>query len=249
MKRIFLYHAHVVGLSGEITVPFSEVIPVQAASAIPVTGGYCATRVEDFRYRDMLSFRSATTITSGSFSESDDAWSTLMTAEVEGFNLLNVVTADRVVARLASKHPRNGGEPSIIPLGSYFENLRIAGHEIKAQMDEEHFGRCPKYSDLRNAINAEMEFRQQISHEEDLSARPPNGILLCSLLKRVGEFPGLETRGNSIHVPHFGTVHLGEFLITPSSRTITMIRFELGSTPKGHGSVSSGSGNGEPYPP
>lgn len=249
MERTFLYHAHVTGLSGEVTLPFHELIPVQAASAIPVTGGYCATRVGNFNYRDMISFRSATSITSGSFSESDDAWSTLMTTEVEELNVLDVLTAHRVVARLTSKHPRNGEEPSIIPLGSYFENLRIGGNEINVQVDDRSFVRCAKYSELREQINQNLDFRHQLSHREDLSARAPKGILLCTVLKMLGDYPGLEVNGNSVHMPQFGTVFLGEFLVTPYSRTITMVRLVLGSTPKGHVTIGSGSGNGEPYPP
>ena len=249
MERTFLYHAHATALTGEITLPFHEPIQVQAPSAIPVTGGYCKTRSENFNYRDMISFRAATSITTGSLSEPDDAWSTLMTADIEGLNLLNVVTADRVVARLASKHPRRGGEPSIIPLGSSFQNLRIAGCEVTVELDDERFSRCQRYGELRNAINEDLEFRQQLSHEEDLSTRAPNGSLLGTLVKKIGDCPGVEIKANSIRIPQFGTVYLAEFLISPYSRTITMIRCVLGSTPKGHATIGSGSGNGEPYPP
>src|SRR5208283_2842736 len=99
MEQQFLYHALASGVSGQITLPFQHLIEVQAPSALPSTGGYSASRVEGFRYEDILSFSSASTVATGS--ESGESFNTLATATVEGLNILNVVKADRVVARLA----------------------------------------------------------------------------------------------------------------------------------------------------
>src|SRR5215831_8902264 len=102
MERTFFYHALASGVSGRITAPFQDLIEVQAASALPHTGGYSAARVENFRYKEILSFRSSTTLTIGSFSEDKRKYNTLATTTVEGLNILDAVTADRIVARLAS---------------------------------------------------------------------------------------------------------------------------------------------------
>jgi hypothetical protein len=251
MERTFLYHAHASGVSGRITLPFDEVIPVQAPAAIPVTGGYSATRVENFRHRDIVSFRSATSIVSGDFSARDQAYETLMSATIEGLNILDVVTADVIVARLSSRHPKDGGEPSIIPLGSYFENLRIAGCKVEAPLNNDQFMRCPRYQDLRRVIDEDAEVRSRLSRGfADLSAQPRNGALLCSLAGDVTvNCRELKADGHAIHVPQFGTVYLAEFLITPYSRSITMLRAELGSPVQGQVTSGGGSGNGEPYPP
>lgn len=251
MERTFLYHAHASGVSGRITLPFNEIIPVQAPAAIPTTGGYCATRVENFRYRDIVSFRSATSIVSGEFSAKEQAHETLMTATIEGLNILDMVTADVIVARLTSRHSQDGGEPSIIPLGSYFENLRIAGCKVKAPLNTEPFVRCPRYQELRQFINEDAEIRSRLSRGfADVSAQPRNGALLCSLASDVNlDCRELKADGHAIHVPQFGTVYLAEFLITPYSRSITMLRAELGSPVQGQVMSGGGSGNGEPYPP
>jgi len=251
MERTFLYHAHASGVSGRITLPFDEVIPVQAPAAIPVTGGYSATRVENFRYRDIVSFRSATSIVSGDFSAKDQAYETLMSATIEGLSILGVVTADVIVARLSSRHPKDGSEPSIIPLGSYFENLRVAGCKVEAPLNTEQFVRCSRYQELREVINEDPEVRSRLSRGfADLSAQPRNGALLCSLASDVGvKCRELKAEGHAIHVPQFGTVYLAEFLIMPYSRSITMLRAELGSPVQGQVTSGGGSGNGEPYPP
>lgn len=251
MERTFLYHAHATGTSGRITLPFDEVIPVQAPAAIPVTGGYSTVRVEGFRYRDILSFRSATSIVSGDFSVKEQAFETVMSSTIEGLNILDVVTADVVVARIASRHPKDGGEPSIIPVGSYFENLRVAGCKVDVPLNTELFTRCSRYREVRQTINEDGAVRTRLSHGfADLSAQPPGGALLCSLANGVSvNCREVQTEGHAIHVPHFGTVYLAEFLITPYSRSITMLRAELGSAVEGKISSGGGSGNGQPFPP
>ena len=128
MEKTFLYHALASGVSGNITLPFHELIEVHAASALPFTGGHSASRAESFRFKDIISFSSASTITTGS--ETSDAYNTLATATVEGLNILNLVKADRVVARLASKYSKDSRQHSATIAGSYFENLRIAGNLV-----------------------------------------------------------------------------------------------------------------------
>ena len=59
-----------------------------------------------------------------------DGYTTLVTSVVEGLNILDVVTADLVVAQISTDHPLVGYVPSITFLGTRFENLRIAGHKV-----------------------------------------------------------------------------------------------------------------------
>jgi hypothetical protein len=251
MERTFLYHAQATGVSGRITLPIDEVIPVQAPAAIPVTGGYSFTRVENFRHRDIVSFRSATSVVQGDFNAHDQAHETLVSTTIEGLNILDVVTADVIVARITSRHPKEGREPSIIPLGSHFENLRIAGCPVEVRLDAGLFLRCQHYSEIRETIQADPEVRARLSYGfADVAEQPPNGALLCSLAAEVKvHCRELKADGHAIHVPHFGTVYLAEFFILPHTRSITMLRAELGSAVKGHVKSGGGSGNGQPYPP
>src|SRR5215472_2739782 len=129
--RTFHYHACANVLSGHFTRPFQDVIDVQAASSLPVTGGHGRARVEDFRFREFFSFRKGYTHVSGSHQADDGSHNTLVTSTVEGLNLLDIVTADRITARLYSKHGANAKEGSFTMVGSRFENLRIAGCDVK----------------------------------------------------------------------------------------------------------------------
>ena len=56
-------------------------------------------------------------------------------------------------------------------------------------------------------------------------------------------------KGHGFVIPKFGKLFLGEILIEHGRRTLTMVRFELGSPVAGTGAVVALDGNGRPYPP
>src|SRR2546430_9166681 len=134
--RHFHYHASGHALSGELTRPVQRVIEVQAGISLPSTGGVGSSRVENFRVDEVVSFKRAYSHVAGSVKEErgKEIYTTHATATVEGLNILDVVTADRIVARLSSSFeeppPEKPGpyEGKVLLVGSKFENLRIAGH-------------------------------------------------------------------------------------------------------------------------
>jgi hypothetical protein len=221
MDQKFLYHALASGFSGQITVPFQHLIEVQAPSALPPTGGYSASRAEGFRYEEILSFSSASAVTTGS--ESSGSFNTLATATVEGLNILNVVKADRVVARLASKYSKDSRNYSATVAGSHFENLRIAGCPLKIEIDPKRlkFTRRPEKSELGA-------FATPVDLEE------------CRGVERLED--------GALYVPHFGRIYLAELLVTACYLSITMFRIVLGCAVEGKVTGPHASTNGEGMP-
>lgn len=247
MPNRFLYHAQAMGLSGRITLPFDELIEVQAASALPQTGGYSSSQADYFSYKQIVSFASAKTQATGSYSAKDKAYNTLVTATIEKLDVLGQVTADRVVAHLTSKHPESGGQPSIIPLGSYFENLRIAGCPVDVHLDAATFTELATYNGVLERLQADRDWHRRLLGEERPAASPGEA-LLCSLVREIRPHCSeLEPKGCRIFVPHFGTVYLGEFLIQPYQRSLTMVRIDLGCAVEGHVAACIVAGNGEGY--
>jgi hypothetical protein len=61
---------------------------------------------------------------------------------VEGLNVLDVVTADRVVGQISTEHPlyEDGCVPTVTFLGTRFDNLRISGHPVKIERDLDIIG-------------------------------------------------------------------------------------------------------------
>lgn len=221
MELKFLYHALASGLSGQITLPFHHTIEVKAPSALPFTGGYSSAREKEFRYEQILSFESAESVTTGS--ETANFYETLATSTIEGLNILNVVTADRVVARLASKYSKDKGERSVTFTGSHFANLRVAGCPLEVTIDPA---------------------RTKTSRH---SAQAQYGTFATSIdLKNCPSVERLDDGG--LHVPQFGKVYLAESVVTSCYQSISMIRVVLGCAVEGHLALLHASTNGEPMP-
>ena len=144
----FRYHASAVGASGTLYAPYSQLIPAQASAALPDIGGVAHNVAGRFDCERVLRFDTARSELIGRYDEKDGSHETGITVVVERLNILDMVTADRIVARLISKHPKGGKEPSITITGSHFENLRVAGQIIDPDLDTGTFASYPRYSDI-----------------------------------------------------------------------------------------------------
>lgn len=253
----FHYHACAHAFSGHFTRPFEHQIDVQAASALPITGGHGQARVEDFQFREFLSFRKGATHVSGAPLQEDSktrTHNTLVTASIEGLNLLDVVTADRIVARLYSKHREGEAEGSFNMIGSRFEGLRIADCDVDIKLDLELFERIPTYGDAIKEFEKKGDFRRiaedPFKSGQTLKEIKPCGSILCSCVKEIKTTcPGVIPVGHhGFHVPGFGTIFLGEVLIQHAQRTLTMIRYEIGSAVSGTGTAVQAFSDGRGYP-
>src|SRR5215471_3747209 len=130
-KRVHYYHADVNAFGGHIETPIKQLIPVAAPSSIPPVGGYESAHSERYQLEGVLSFESAHTQVAGSVSHKTGGWTTLASATVEGLNVLNVITADRIVAQIATEHPPEGYNPTVTFVGTQIQNLRISGFPVE----------------------------------------------------------------------------------------------------------------------
>jgi hypothetical protein len=254
MKIRFLYHAEAAAATGQLTLPHQELIEVAASASVPINGGHGRATAEKFNHRDIISFDRAHVHVVGSYSEKDGAHGSLASATIEGVNILNMVTCDRIVLRLTSKHPEDGAEASFIPLGSRFENLRIAGHRIDVDLATDLFTHHSTWSKLTQAYQHDEHFRREISHLSMIPAHGSNlpaskGILGVTLARGLDKLPGgLIKVDHGIYVPHFGTVYLGEYFRSERSHRLLMLHVDLGCAVEGCGGIGSGQTNGEGYP-
>jgi hypothetical protein len=252
-QKAFLYNAHGHALSGHIQRPFDQLIEVQAGASLPTIGGHGKSRVDNYQLQQFVSFKSAYSHVSGSQNKNDGSYTTLVSATIEGLNVLDFVTADRVVARISSHHTLQDDEPSIITLGSKFENLRIAGCPVEVELDHEFFLRMDTFEAVRKELDSNSVFRKiaedpfQTGHSQKLSNQP--GAVLCTLVKSMTTTcPGVKRKGHTFEVPQFGKIFVGEIMAQHSRRTLTMLRLELGSPVSGPMIMCQVQGNGTTYP-
>lgn len=250
----FYFDACSQALIAQFTRPFGDMIEAQASSSICSTGGYSSARVDDFRYRDLISFKAGYTYISATYDDDAESNDTLATATVEGLNILDVLTADRIVARTCSKHPEDAPEGLVTMHGCTFENLQISGQPVKMELNFALFDKIQTFKDAQAAYLEKGEFWQiakdPFQTGTDLPPQEDTGAFLCSLIKGgIQVSPGVQTAGHAILVPGFGTVYLAEMMISHSQRTFSMIRFDLDSAVSAYGSVCCGTTNGKKYPP
>lgn len=273
MKHGFQFHAFATGVAGHISHPFDHLIETLAPAALAPQGGYSSGRTNNYRLRELMSFRSTYTQVSGGWSEETQSWDTVMTATVEGLEMLGALKADLIVARLASRHRKGGGEPSIIPLGSRIEGLQIGGANVNVELHSDLYSKLDTYSGVLNSYREDAEFRsafnqaQYVGKASDVPEehrhhfpwcgyKPgkdiPNsgGPLATSLVKGLrSSSEALSSYGHVILVPQFGAVSIGSFVIYGQARRLTMLRVDLGCAACGTVTAASGETNGQPMPP
>ena len=266
--KIFLYNAHWTALGGIIRRPFSEVIQSQAATSLPVTGGYGAARVSNFKFHELITFREAYTQVAGSQNPNDGSYSTLVSSVVEGLDIDHLVTADRIVARLATKHGGGDEETSVTPFGCQFVNLRVGGYPVVPELDLGLFSELDTSRKFKERHKKDKAFRKEMHarclwgnvdksapeilrqrYKWDADTLPESkGIIPCTLVKSIRHESGLKTFGNVIVVPNFGIIYLAEYEVKESARRLTMMRLEMGSPQDGSVGVGGVDGNGTMFP-
>ena len=259
-KRDHKYHAEATVLSGLLSLPLEQEIKPQAYAKLPDEGGYLSQHANDYRLEGVISFRSAYTQVGGNpETKPGHGWNTLSTSVIEDLNVMDVVTADRVVAQLSADHPPEGYVPHITLLGTRFENLRIAGHPVKLDLDPHILGAKPEgdraYTSDSGFIGRVSSQHQRITAREglpdDLRERynrlPSTSQNLesieCSLVNHAdGSYPG-RCFGHVIDVPNFGRIHLAVLRLEHSNfnqgvpkqtlAKLSMIKLEMGCIASG----------------
>ncbi len=276
-KRYHEYYAKAEALSGDITLPLLQEVKPPTYVKLNERGGYHSQHVDNYRLGGIVSFRSAYTQVGGNpDTKTDHGWNTLATSVIEGLNVLDIVTADRIVCQISTDHPLVGYVPTVTFLGTRFENLRIAGHELKLNLDLDMLGPKPKKDagylsdrDFQKRVTAQRERVKGLKNlPADIAAnfnpapsRPGKpGSLNCSLVNQVeGGYTG-RSFGHAIDVPNFGKIYLATLCVeesdfdtptgAPRKTTITlnMIKMVMGCVGAGNLDGGVGKTNGTSRP-
>src|SRR5882672_4966868 len=151
----YVYGASAYALAAEFERPKKHSLPPQASVVLAGHGGHGSSRVTGQKVDGLISYKEAYSEVGGSFDDCHGIHTTHAWSVVEGLNVADMLTADRVVARMAVYYsPTDGSEASYDITGSYFENLRIAGHPIKVELATHVFHEHDTYSKVANAHKA-----------------------------------------------------------------------------------------------
>ena len=272
------YYAEADVLNADFEEPVHEKIKPRAQVTLSADGHYQFRQAEPFRLDGLISYRGGYTQVAGHRSRKHlHGFATLATSVVEELNVLDVLTADRVVAQIFTEHPpydpANGqtdGVPTVSFLGTRFDNLRIDGHKVELERQEDILGPKPagaksyfedngvltrisqQYTDINNTTNLPDWAGERYRWDQASAQRQDS--LKCSLIKRVTRAPGIPF-GHVIDVPHFGKIFLAELTLKRKKNGrpgpeqyafhLTMIRLELGCPVQGTSCIVTAESNGQ----
>src|ERR1700730_314740 len=228
------YHAEASAVHGELKLPYPAKIERQAHAQIKPEGGYESQQGKPFRIEGIVSYSAAHTQAAGHLEDQTKkpgrGFKSLSTSLVENLNILNVVTADRVVAQISTEHPlyeEDGHVPSVTFLGSQFYNLRIGGFPVEVELDldlldpKEHSCKIPFTKNdafLKRLADRFKIFRDGGSeicadlkklYGSDPVTTDGTESTVYSLVKSIKTSAPWQPIGNVFDIPDFGQVHLG----------------------------------------
>jgi hypothetical protein len=238
VSDLFHHHFHAAAeiLSAKIEKPLRKEVEPEVLK-LPEDGGYEFRPALPFRLEGIISYESGYTQVAGHQSpKAGQAFRTLTTSVVEGLNILDVITADRVVGQISTEHPvfPEGQVPSVTFLGTRFDNLRIAGHKVdiepcldiigpKPSGDKSYFedsGVFRRISGQYKNINgvkglpmwASQQYRWSKAAAFQDKSKPGLNTANCSLVSSVEGAPGISF-GHVIDLPNFGRIFLAELRV------------------------------------
>jgi hypothetical protein len=269
-KTNYSFRADANALGGFLEEPLHKHIPTLAPVSLPAVGGFATARSGAFNLDEVVSCASAYTLVTGRESESDGSISTLTMAVVEDLNILEVVTAERIVAQIVVTIPNGSGPRRISLAGSRFEGLRLAGrdrvpklnlalhpgddggHELPLtwhavrQAGQSQADKLMGWFEGRGKDAFEWAKSRHGWMTTSASRLEEGDPVLCSL---VDGFEGSESNGHCGHIveiPGFGRIILGELRVSRDSIQLVSIRAELGCPIRGvvTGPTPAASGGG-----
>lgn len=146
------YQASAYAIAAEFERPKKHSLAPQASAVLAGHGGHGCNRVSGHKVDGLLSFQEAYSEVGGSYDDCHGMHTTHAWSVIEGLNVADMLTADRVVSRIAIYYASDGkSEASYDFTGSYFENLRIAGHPIDVKLDTLSFHEHDTFTKLARA--------------------------------------------------------------------------------------------------
>ncbi len=148
-KPYHLYHAEAHVLSGNLKHPIDQPIEHHAHVVLKNRrSDHIMDKVEETSLDGLISFKAGHTRVSGTqlknkkdlWGNDHSSWVTLSTSVIEGLNVFEVITADRVVAQVSTEHANREDKdsdrvPKVTFLGTRFENLRVGGYPVQLELD------------------------------------------------------------------------------------------------------------------
>ena len=162
-------------------------------------------------------------------------------SSIANLSVGNRFFVERASAYLKTVYRDGDPQPTITPVEAQLDGLVIDGVRFKVRLGTEPVTRYATCDQFHHACMHDTDFKRShgnrvLSLRDAAAGGPPGkGCFVYSLVDQItwdGQLPAGAEVSEDSHVivwPDFGTVILGEMLISDFSRRLTMVRLELGS--------------------
>lgn len=246
--RHFHGEAHV--LSGHLRRPIEQRIEKHAEIVLrDQKDGHLTRFTEQVDIEGLVSFKSGRTRVSGSRSLKNDpknhGFVTVATSVVEGLNVFEVITADRIVAQVSTDYPMDSGRkdesgnmdsanyPHVTFLGTHFDNVRVNGGLLTLKLNFGIIGEREgdtSYLSHPSFVDRAREQTKKLANAKDL----PEDLrrVFADRLKAMDNLKGsskpevtfsiVENIDNLDEIPIPGAKVVGHVLILPQFGTVSL---------------------------
>jgi hypothetical protein len=174
----FLFRGNASALAVHIRRPNDIVVPVPAASSLPLIGGESRAQGRKSQFPDIISWTSCSTRAFGDFTDPEKALAktfgkvnddeiptrTEVSVRVTGLKILKRVKVELVEAVLVSEHSADGRQPSIRTVGQpRIEGLELDGRPLRVVMHDE-FAKRDTFDQLARDYESDDAFHGRYHH-------------------------------------------------------------------------------------
>jgi len=219
----FHFHAHAQALGGFFGHPIWSIVPAQASASLPTVGGHATAENKDFHFQDFIHVERAHTHISGK-QHRNGTFVTHASTVIHGLNILNRVKARLIVSRLTSVHSPDDPEGHITADDSRFEGLVIDGQDVEVELRHKVLVANKTHAALVDSLASDRKSGKITSIRKDRQ------VAICSLVEKIKtKLPGADAKHHVITIKEFGKIFLAEIFTEPGTKTLTMLRLQLGS--------------------
>lgn len=230
---IYTFNASAIALGGVVNNPSRTVIPSLASVALAPTGGLGTTVVTSYN-RDGVMFDTAYSSVRGEMI-AQDVYSTVAEVAIDNLTIFDTLHVDALRATVRSRRDLNTGDDAEITFHAEYSGLVVDGFEIAPELDLELFEKSPTYKKFLDEVTevipgvgkkAKEHYRERfewkegdVPSPEELSPKP----LRASVAKPQLPF----SPGYKLSIPKFGKIRLGEVLLKPGRRRLSLLQIDF----------------------
>ena len=253
-------------------VPIDLPIETVAPAHLPMVGGRCesigklvidgrhipsgaisANILEDLKRRELLSVGSARSLAESDLAGPQGPFVSRTISEVSNVAVADGFSLDRCELRMTSSQASSAPFPSITLEKAAIVGLKLGGFPLDVYLDTNAFNSLPTQAEFISHCNKNGALREapfSTFLKDDATGRlhqNQSAYLVGSMVKKIeGRLPqgaSIEDNGYIIDWPIFGKIILGEILIGPYVRRVTLVRLKHSDT-----EVGSGCSGGSTWP-